>query len=49
MNVKSQIAKECKWGAGYEVPCVDCDSVYVGETGRSLKDRIKEHRYMYML
>ena len=49
MNVKSQIAKEYKRGAGYEVPCVDYDSVYIGEMGRSLKDRIKEHRYMYML
>ena len=25
--------------------CVDCDSFYIGEMGRSLKDRIKEHRY----
>ena len=42
MNVKSKTAKECKCGA---VPCADCDSIYIGETGRSLKDRIKEHRY----
>ena len=23
----------------------NCDSAYIGETGRSLKDRINEHRY----
>ena len=45
MNVKSRTPKECKRGAVYEIPCADCDSVYIGETGRSLKDRIKEHKY----
>ena len=27
----------------YEIPCRDCDAVYVGETGRSLSTRKKEH------
>ena len=45
MNVKSRTPKECKRGAVYEIPCADCDSVYIGETGRSLKDWIKEHKY----
>lgn len=45
MNVKSKTPGECKRGAVYEIPCADCDSVYIGETGRSLKDRIKEHKY----
>ena len=45
MNVKSRTPRECKRGAVYEIPCADCDSVYIGETGRSLKDRIKEHKY----
>ena len=29
----------------YEVPCRDCNSVYVGETGRSLEIRLKEYKY----
>lgn len=29
----------------YEVPCRDCNSVYVGETGRSLEMRLREHKY----
>ena len=28
-----------------EVPCAVCDKVYIGETGRSLQDRIKEQKY----
>ena len=27
----------------YEIPCRDCDTVYIGETGRSLKTRKREH------
>ena len=29
----------------YKIPCKDCDSVYIGETGRDLATRIKEHKY----
>lgn len=28
----------------YQVPCRDCNLSYVGETGRSLKSRISEHK-----
>ncbi len=28
----------------YRIPCGGCDKVYIGETGRSLKTRITEHR-----
>ena len=28
----------------YEVPCQDCASVYIGEAGRCLQVRLKEHR-----
>ena len=35
---------EKKKGVVYEVPCQDCGEVYVGETGRTLKKRISEHK-----
>ena len=27
----------------YSIPCVDCPSVYIGQTGRCLKQRVSEH------
>ena len=33
-----------KKGVVYEVPCKDCPSVYIGETGRTLEKRITEHK-----
>ena len=27
----------------YKIPCCDCESTYVGETGRSFGQRFKEH------
>ncbi|XP_078482534.1 uncharacterized protein LOC144743198 isoform X2 [Ciona intestinalis] len=31
-------------GVVYLIPCGDCEGVYIGETGRALKTRLKEHR-----
>ena len=45
MKVKSTRPEDKKKGVIYEVPCAECDCVYVGETGRSLEMRLKEHRY----
>ena len=28
----------------YKIPCLNCDSVYIGETGREFNTRLKEHR-----
>ena len=28
----------------YEINCEDCEAVYIGQTGRSLEKRLKEHR-----
>ena len=45
IKVKSTRPGNRKKGVVYEVPCADCDCVYVGETGRSLEMRLKEHKY----
>ena len=45
MSVKQPRPMEERNGVVYEVPCADCDRIYIGETSRSLKDRVKEHRY----
>ena len=39
MKVKATRPEEKQRGVVYEVPCRDCNSVYVGETGRSLEKR----------
>ena len=33
-----------KKGVVYQVPCAECESVYIGETGRKLEKRISEHK-----
>ena len=40
---KDVICYEKKCGLVDEIPCRDCDAVYVGEIGRSLNTRKKEH------
>ena len=40
---KDKATTEEKSGVVYRFPCKDCDKVYVGETKRSLGDRVKEH------
>ena len=40
---KDVICDKKKCGLVYEIPCRDCDAVYVGETARSLSTRKKEH------
>ena len=40
---KDKASDEEKSGVVYRYPCKGCDKVYIGETKRSLGDRIKEH------
>ena len=34
-------------GVVYRIPCSDCDRAYIGQTGRTLDHRIKEHKRGY--
>ena len=34
-------------GVVYEIPCQDCEESYIGQTGRTLDHRIKEHKRGY--
>ena len=33
-------------GVVYQIPCAQCNEVYIGETGRPLKTRISEHKWV---
>jgi len=35
--------KNSQQGVVYAIPCHNCNSIYVGQTGRSLQARLKEH------
>jgi len=40
---KDKIGKEDNRGIVYKIRCKSCDSIYVGQTSRALKSRVKEH------
>ena len=43
-RVKSATPELKKKDVVYDVPCLDCDSKYIGETGRNLQKRLMEHK-----
>ena len=44
VHPKDTITKWNTCGCIYEIRCLNCEQTYVGETGRSLDTRIKEHK-----
>ena len=42
-NLKDPIEPKQQPGVIYEIPCLHCDSIYIGETGRAFRTRRKEH------
>ena len=45
MKVKAETPEDLKKGVVYKVPCADCTNINIGETGRNLRMRLKEHQY----
>ena len=41
---KDKTPQDQQCGAIYKIPCGECDSFYIGETGRQLNTRIGEHK-----
>ena len=41
---KDHISDDDKSSVVYKINCCDCDASYVGETGRTLKTHMLEHR-----
>ena len=44
VHLKYSTPMEKICGSIYQVGCTDCDNIYIGESGRQLNTRIKEHR-----
>ena len=44
VRVKNGIPEDRRKGVIYEIPCKDCEKLYIGETGRTLKKRVSEHK-----
>ena len=43
-HLKDKVKKEDTSEIVYQVKCSDCEKVYIGESGRELGTRIKEHQ-----
>ena len=43
-HVKDKQLAQNKAGVVYKLDCNECNAVYVGETGRQVKDRMREHQ-----
>ena len=44
VKLKDQVPVQQRAGVIYRIPCKDCPEVYVGQTGRTLAHRLKEHK-----
>ena len=44
VHAKDKLLKEKASGVVYQIPCKNCNQVYIGETGRTLATRLQEHK-----
>ena len=42
--IENEVKKDSEQSVVYEIPCTGCSKTYVGETGRGVKTRLKEHK-----
>ena len=45
VNPKDRVDSRERPGVVYRIPCASCSYCYIGETGRTLSCRLKEHKY----
>ena len=43
-GVKDKVKEADRAGVVYAIDCKDCDLSYIGETGRKVTKRVKEHK-----
>ena len=43
-GAKDTTPAECQPGVVYAIGCKDCPKIYIGETSRTARQRVKEHR-----
>jgi len=46
VHVKDPVPPETKSGTVYRISCSGCPASYVGQMGRAVRDRVKEHKYV---
>ena len=44
VHPKDKIPEDMKTGVVYQIQCGTCKKTYIGQTGRTLKHRVKEHK-----
>ena len=44
-RLKTKTSENKKSNIVYEIPCGDCDGVYIGQTSQYLENRVKGHKY----
>ena len=44
VHSKDHVPRDQQAGVVYQIPCSDCLKVYIGQSGRTLKHRLSEHR-----
>ena len=49
VHLKDHTPLQQQAGVVYRIPCGSCEKVYIGQTGRTLDHRLKEHRRTLVL
>ncbi len=45
MLSRNKLSSNSDQAGVYKIECKNCDKVYIGETGRTVRKRVSEHRY----